>query len=166
MCFRSGRDCYIQTDEHTIYCSYSPHCASNLHRYITSPMVRSETNKRGRGRGIGDKSVGAGVLVRDLLPTVTYRWWSSFTCAVNGALQKECKNEGKVVPSIFPAGTDSRFLRSLGIPALGTIKIFITTMCFHYNVAFLNRILTNEFYTKSIPWKQRKPSRDSIPSGN
>ena len=40
-------------------------------------------------------------------------WWKTFSGSVN-ALGK------KVSPEIFPAGTDSRFLRQIDIPAFGT----------------------------------------------
>ena len=44
----------------------------------------------------------------------------------------------KVRPQIFPAGTDSRYLRELGIPAIGFSPMNNTPILLHDQNEFLN----------------------------
>ena len=44
----------------------------------------------------------------------------------------------KVRPQIFPAGTDSRYLRELGIPAIGFSPMNNTPILLHDHNEFLN----------------------------
>ena len=54
-------------------------------------------------------------------------WWRTFKSAVPQA-----------EPEIFPAGTDSRYLRELGIPAFGFSPMPFTPVLLHDHDEFLN----------------------------
>jgi len=58
-------------------------------------------------------------------------WYSALTKAFN-------KHYLKVKPQIFPAGTDSRFLREIGIPAIGFSPMPNTPVLLHDHNEFLN----------------------------
>ena len=58
------------------------------------------------------------------------KWWS----AIVGACDK---HSVELVPQIFPANTDSRFLRSLGLPAYGFSPINKTPVLLHDHDEFL-----------------------------
>ena len=58
-------------------------------------------------------------------------WFQAFTRAVD-------KHSLKVQPMIFPAGTDSRYLREIGIPALGFSPMNNTPILLHDHNEFLN----------------------------
>ncbi|XP_045604702.1 aminoacylase-1 [Procambarus clarkii] len=74
-------------------------------------------------------------------------WWNAFSQA--------CKDEGvNLVKEIFPAGTDSRFLRELGIPALGFSPMNRTPILLHDHNEFLNEkifLRGIEIYRTIIP---------------
>ncbi|XP_028680864.1 aminoacylase-1-like [Erpetoichthys calabaricus] len=58
-------------------------------------------------------------------------WWKAFSsacCDKNAVLKKE----------IFPAATDSRFIRSIGLPAIGFSPINLTPILLHDHNEFLN----------------------------
>ncbi|EGG24895.1 N-acyl-L-amino-acid amidohydrolase [Cavenderia fasciculata] len=58
-------------------------------------------------------------------------WWKTF--------KQSAENIGiKLVPEIFPAATDSRFIRNLGIPAFGFSPINNTPILLHDHNEFLN----------------------------
>ncbi|KNC82183.1 hypothetical protein SARC_05522 [Sphaeroforma arctica JP610] len=61
----------------------------------------------------------------------TNPWWGVFTsaCAEAGVLLKE--------PDIFPGGTDSRFLRAMGIPTVGFSPISNTPVLLHDHDEYL-----------------------------
>jgi len=58
-------------------------------------------------------------------------WWSALTQAFN-------KHQLTVKPLIFPAGTDSRFLREVGIPAIGFSPMNHHPVLLHDHNEFLN----------------------------
>ncbi|GAM27570.1 hypothetical protein SAMD00019534_107460, partial [Acytostelium subglobosum LB1] len=59
------------------------------------------------------------------------KWWTTF--------QQSCSAMNvKLCPEIFPAATDSRFIRNLGIPAFGFSPINNTPILLHDNNEFLN----------------------------
>jgi len=58
-------------------------------------------------------------------------WWSAVTAAFN-------KHSLKVRPQIFPAGTDSRYLREVGIPAIGFSPMNHHPILLHDHNEFLN----------------------------
>jgi len=58
-------------------------------------------------------------------------WYSALTRAFN-------KHQLKVKPQIFPAGTDSRYLREVGIPAIGFSPMNNTPILLHDHDEFLN----------------------------
>lgn len=59
------------------------------------------------------------------------QWWNAFSTA--------CKNMGLVIEKeIFPAATDSRFLRELGYQAIGFSPMNNTPILLHDNNEFLN----------------------------
>ncbi|EFA81878.1 N-acyl-L-amino-acid amidohydrolase [Heterostelium album PN500] len=59
------------------------------------------------------------------------KWWTIF--------QESCSKMGvKLIPEIFPAATDSRFIRNLGIPAFGFSPINNTPILLHDHNEFLN----------------------------
>ncbi|GAM17084.1 hypothetical protein SAMD00019534_002590 [Acytostelium subglobosum LB1] len=59
------------------------------------------------------------------------KWWTVF--------RESCDKMGlKLVPEIFPAATDSRFIRNLGIPAFGFSPINNTPILLHDHNEFLN----------------------------
>ena len=58
-------------------------------------------------------------------------WYSALKLAF-------AKHQLKVKPQIFPAGTDSRFLRELGIPAIGFSPMPNTPVLLHDHNEFLN----------------------------
>ncbi|KAL6062906.1 adenylate cyclase [Balamuthia mandrillaris] len=60
-------------------------------------------------------------------------WWKTF----HSFLEEEAKL--KVVPEIFPAGTDSRYLRWADIPSFGFSPINNTPILLHDHNEFLNR---------------------------
>jgi hypothetical protein len=49
-------------------------------------------------------------------------WFQAFTRATD-------KHQLKVEPRIFPAGTDSRYIREIGIPAFGFSPMNFTPVC-------------------------------------
>ncbi|KAJ7377157.1 adenylate cyclase, partial [Desmophyllum pertusum] len=58
-------------------------------------------------------------------------WWNAFS--------KTAKKMGmKIEKEIFPAGTDSRFLRALGYPAIGFSPMNNTPILLHDHNEFLN----------------------------
>ncbi|KAJ8302061.1 hypothetical protein KUTeg_021048 [Tegillarca granosa] len=58
-------------------------------------------------------------------------WWGAFSSA--------CDSMGlKIEPEIFPAATDSRFFRELGIPAIGFSPMNNTPILLHDHNEFLN----------------------------
>ncbi|XP_059487920.1 aminoacylase-1-like [Neocloeon triangulifer] len=58
-------------------------------------------------------------------------WWIAFKSACD-------KMKMKLKPSIFPGGTDSRYVREVGIPALGFSPIVNTPVLLHDHDEFLN----------------------------
>ena len=58
-------------------------------------------------------------------------WYCAFKRATD-------KHGLKVAPQIFPAGTDSRFLREVGIPAFGFSPMNNTPVLLHDHNEFLN----------------------------
>ena len=58
-------------------------------------------------------------------------WYSALKAAFK-------KNNMKVRPQIFPAGTDSRYLREIGIPAIGFSPMNNTPILLHDHNEFLN----------------------------
>ncbi|XP_068718349.1 aminoacylase-1-like [Montipora capricornis] len=58
-------------------------------------------------------------------------WWSAFSSACN-------KMGLKIEKDIFPAGTDSRFLRQLGYPAIGFSPMNNTPILLHDHDEYLN----------------------------
>eukprot|EP01133_Synstelium_polycarpum_P007346 gene7346-8557_t len=59
------------------------------------------------------------------------KWWDTFS--------QSCERVNvKLVPEIFPAATDSRFIRNLGIPAFGFSPINNTPILLHDHNEFLN----------------------------
>lgn len=75
------------------------------------------------------------------------KWWSCF--------QDSCKQIGiTIVPEIFPAATDSRFIRNKGIPAFGFSPINNTPILLHDHNEFLNEktfIKGIDIYMNIIP---------------
>ncbi|PAA93817.1 hypothetical protein BOX15_Mlig004050g2, partial [Macrostomum lignano] len=74
-------------------------------------------------------------------------WWSAFA----GSCQRLGMN---IEPEIFPAATDSRYLRSLGISAIGFSPMNRTPVLLHDHNEFLNRdvfLRGVELYTTIIP---------------
>ena len=66
-------------------------------------------------------------------------WWSVFSSSMNA--------QGLTVePEIFPAGTDSRFLRLLGVPALGFSPMSNSPVLLHEHDEYLDRAV----YLKGI----------------
>ncbi|XP_067932057.1 aminoacylase-1-like [Watersipora subatra] len=59
------------------------------------------------------------------------KWWKAFTTALNNCNVAYTKE-------IFPAGTDSRYLRQLGLPALGFSPMNHTPILLHDHNEFLN----------------------------
>ncbi|KAI9204662.1 uncharacterized protein BJ171DRAFT_505046 [Polychytrium aggregatum] len=59
------------------------------------------------------------------------KWWNVLSAV---ASQRSVKLE----PEVFPAGTDSRFLRAIGLPALGISPIRNTPILLHDHDEFLN----------------------------
>jgi len=58
-------------------------------------------------------------------------WWKTF--------EKTCTDMGvKLIKKIFPAATDIRYLRQIGIPALGFSPMNFTPVLLHDNDEFLN----------------------------
>lgn len=58
-------------------------------------------------------------------------WWKAFSTT--------CKKMNmKIEKEIFPAGTDSRFLRELGLPAIGFSPMNNTPILLHDHDEFLN----------------------------
>ena len=58
-------------------------------------------------------------------------WFQAFMKAAK-------KHELEIAPRIFPAGTDSRFLREVGIPAFGFSPMNNTPVLLHDHNEFLN----------------------------
>eukprot|EP01133_Synstelium_polycarpum_P010876 gene10876-12672_t len=59
------------------------------------------------------------------------KWWTTF--------RQSCERVNvKLVPEIFPAATDSRFIRNIGIPAFGFSPINNTPILLHDHNEFLN----------------------------
>ena len=67
-------------------------------------------------------------------------WWRTFddTCTALGM---------NITPAIFPAGTDSRFLRQTGIPAFGFSPMSGTEIMLHEH----NEYLESDIFLKGIP---------------
>ena len=61
-------------------------------------------------------------------------WYAAMTSAFN-------KHGLKVKPQIFPAGTDSRYLREVGIPAIGFSPMPNTPVLLHDHNEFLNETI-------------------------
>ncbi len=55
------------------------------------------------------------------------------------------KHNLKISPRIFPAGTDSRYIREVGIPALGFSPMNNTPILLHDHNEFLNEKVTPLF---------------------
>lgn len=76
-----------------------------------------------------------------------YPWWAAFSGV--------CERRGmRIVPQIFPAGTDARFMRGLGLPALGFSPMNRTPVLLHDHNEFLNKdVFLNgvDFYKDLIP---------------
>eukprot|EP01132_Coremiostelium_polycephalum_P005174 gene5174-6442_t len=74
-------------------------------------------------------------------------WWTNF--------KSSCEKLGlKIVPEIFPAATDSRFIRNKGIPAFGFSPINNTPILLHDHNEFLNEktfLRGIEIYCNIIP---------------
>ncbi|CAL4140059.1 unnamed protein product, partial [Meganyctiphanes norvegica] len=74
-------------------------------------------------------------------------WWDTFS--------RVCKEENmSLVKEIFPAATDCRFIRQLGIPALGFSPMNHTPILLHDHNEYLNEkifLRGIEIYTKIIP---------------
>jgi len=58
-------------------------------------------------------------------------WYQAFMRAAN-------KHELEIAPRIFPAGTDSRYIREVGIPAFGFSPMNNTPVLLHDHNEFLN----------------------------
>jgi len=58
-------------------------------------------------------------------------WFQAFSRATD-------KHQLKIAPRIFPAGTDSRFIREIGIPAFGFSPMNFTPVLLHDHNEFLN----------------------------
>ena len=74
-------------------------------------------------------------------------WW----CAIQ---QVAATKNVSLVPEIFPAATDSRYLREAGIPAIGISPIRNTPVLLHDHNEFLNETCLLEmvdFYVKLLP---------------
>jgi len=67
-------------------------------------------------------------------------WFKAFSsgCVISGI---------KIAPRIFPAGTDSRYIREVGIPALGFSPMPNTPILLHDHNEFLNQ----DIFLKGIP---------------
>ena len=76
-------------------------------------------------------------------------WWGVFM----DCLKDSCPAKD-IEPEIFPAGTDSRFIRELGIPALGFSPMRKTPVLLHDHDEFLHKDIFLEgiaVYEKLIP---------------
>ncbi|GBG27574.1 Aminoacylase-1, partial [Hondaea fermentalgiana] len=74
-------------------------------------------------------------------------WWSVFSEATKGV-------GVKVSPEIFPAGTDSRFLRGVNIPAFGFSPMARSPVLLHEHNEYLERSVFLEgiaVYDKILP---------------
>mmetsp|Transcript_18160 Transcript_18160/g.35672 ORF Transcript_18160/g.35672 Transcript_18160/m.35672 type:complete len:440 (+) Transcript_18160:181-1500(+) len=74
-------------------------------------------------------------------------WWSTFSAAVKSA-------GVKVSPEIFPAGTDSRFLRGQNIPAFGFSPMCKSPVLLHEHNEYIDRSVFLDgvdVYDKVIP---------------
>uniref|UniRef100_A0A8C5WGB1 N-acyl-aliphatic-L-amino acid amidohydrolase n=1 Tax=Leptobrachium leishanense TaxID=445787 RepID=A0A8C5WGB1_9ANUR len=60
----------------------------------------------------------------------SYPWWKAFS--------KPCNEGLKLKPEIFPAGTDSRYIRQAGYPALGFSPMNHTPILLHDHNEYLN----------------------------
>jgi len=70
----------------------------------------------------------------------TNPWWKLFSSTLEG--------QGlKLEPEVFPAATDSRFIRKLGIPCFGFSPMHNTPILLHDNNEFIN----NGIFLKGIP---------------
>ena len=58
-------------------------------------------------------------------------WYKAFKAATN-------KHKLTIEPHIFPAGTDSRYIRQVGIPAIGFSPMPNTPVLLHDHNEFLN----------------------------
>ncbi|ESO83653.1 hypothetical protein LOTGIDRAFT_197114 [Lottia gigantea] len=75
------------------------------------------------------------------------KWWSAFSTACQ-------KLNIEIRPEIFPAGTDSRYVRNLGIPALGFSPMNNTPVLLHDHNEFLHEkifLRGIEIYQQIIP---------------
>ncbi|KAK6174932.1 hypothetical protein SNE40_013488 [Patella caerulea] len=75
------------------------------------------------------------------------KWWAAFSSA--------CSNQNmKIQTEIFPAATDSRFVRSCGIPAIGFSPMNYTPILLHDHNEYLNEdifLRGIEIYQEIIP---------------
>ena len=67
-------------------------------------------------------------------------WYQAFTRGIE-------KHDLKISPQIFPAATDSRYIREVGIPALGFSPMNNTPVLLHDHNEFLNE----KVFLKGIP---------------
>uniref|UniRef100_A0A665THG6 N-acyl-aliphatic-L-amino acid amidohydrolase n=1 Tax=Echeneis naucrates TaxID=173247 RepID=A0A665THG6_ECHNA len=78
-------------------------------------------------------------------------WWSAFSGACKAMLEKE----------IFPAATDSRFIRAVGIPAIGFSPMNRTPILLHDHNEYLNE----QIFLKGISVYERLiPALASVPA--
>ncbi|XP_037069278.1 aminoacylase-1B-like [Pollicipes pollicipes] len=81
-------------------------------------------------------------------------WWSAFSAALARLGVSTC-------PEIFPAGTDSRFIRRLGIPCYGFSPMNRTPILLHDHNEFINETVFLEgikVYAELIPSLARVPA--------
>jgi aminoacylase len=84
-------------------------------------------------------------------------WWSAFSGAIN-----DLKLLTKV--EIFPAATDSRYLRAVGYPAIGFSPMNHTPVLLHDHNEFLNRdvfLRGIDIYTKIIDKLANVPKKEA-----
>ncbi|CAH2312605.1 aminoacylase-1 [Pelobates cultripes] len=86
----------------------------------------------------------------------SYPWWKAFS--------SPCKELGlKLKPEIFPAGTDSRYIREVGYPAIGFSPINHTPILLHDHNEYLNEdvfLRGIHIYTKIITSLASVPAFD------
>lgn len=100
---------------------------------------------KANGATIGFKQKGMVKTITSTAPD--YPWWAAFS----GVCERR---KMRVIPQIFPAGTDARFMRGLGLPALGFSPMHRTPVLLHDHNEFLNRdvfLKGVEFYEDLIP---------------
>jgi hypothetical protein len=64
------------------------------------------------------------------------------------------KHEIKIDPRIFPAGTDSRYIREIGIPAFGFSPMNFTPVCFSQTSIFNVTCLIKKASRPTKNWSQ------------